>query len=369
MGIIEKIKAIEEEMARTQKNKATEHHLGLLKGKLARYRQQLLVDEQASSGGAGGSGFEVAKSGDARAVLIGYPSVGKSSLLGKITSTKSEIAHYAFTTLTSVPGVMKYQGAEIQIVDLPGIIYGASQGKGRGRQVVATARTADLILMILDATKSKHQRESLEKELEAVGIRLNKEKPNIYFKKKETGGIKINFQSPPQNNLNENVIKLLLKDYKIHNAEVLVRDSNCTIDDFIDIINDQHRNYIKCLYVYNKIDAVSLEEVDRLAREPNTVVMSCEMDLGIEDVVEEIWYQLNLSRVYTKKRGIKPKFDDPLVVRNNSTIGDLCHSIHRDFKDKFKYAMVWGSSAKHSPQKCGLNHKIHDEDVLTLFTK
>lgn len=72
MGIIDKIKAIEEEMARTQKNKATEHHLGLLKGKLARYRQQLLADE-AGSGGGGGSGFEVAKSGDARVVLIGYP--------------------------------------------------------------------------------------------------------------------------------------------------------------------------------------------------------------------------------------------------------------------------------------------------------
>ncbi|AAS50232.1 AAL134Wp [Eremothecium gossypii ATCC 10895] len=368
MGVIEKIKAIEEEMARTQKNKATEHHLGLLKGKLARYRQQLLEESTASSGG-GGTGFEVAKSGDARVVLIGYPSVGKSSLLGKVTTTKSEVAHYAFTTLTSVPGVLKYQGAEIQMVDLPGIIHGASKGKGRGRQVIATARTADLIVMVLDATKSNHQRESLERELETMGIRLNKEKPNIYFKKKETGGLKITFTSPDRSNLTEEAIKLILRDYRIHNADILVRDSSCTIDDFIDVLNEQHRNYIKCLYVYNKIDAVSLEEVDRLAREPNTVVMSCEMDLGLEDVVDEIWYQLHLNRVFTKKRGVRPDFSDPLVVRNGSTVGDLCHQIHRDFKDKFKYALVWGSSAKHSPQKCGLNHKIHDEDVISLFTK
>lgn len=368
MGITERIKAVEDEMARTQKNKATEYHLGLLKGKLARLRQQLLADEANSSGG-GGQGFEVAKSGDARVVLIGYPSVGKSSLLGKVTTTKSEIAHYAFTTLTSVPGVLKYQGAEIQVVDLPGIIYGASQGKGRGRQVVATARTADLVVMILDATKSEHQRASLEKELEAVGIRLNKEKPNIAFKKKDTGGVKVTFTSPSKTALNEDSIKMILKDYRIHNADILVRDDKCTIDDFIDIINDQHRNYIKCLYVFNKIDSVSLEEVDRLAKQQNTVVMSCEMDLGMEDVVEEIWYQLNLSRVYTKKRSVKPDFTDPLVVRNNSTVGDLCHSIHRDFKDQFKYALIWGSSAKHSPQKCGLNHKIHDEDVVSLFTK
>ena len=368
MGIIDKIQAIEAEMARTQKNKATEHHLGLLKGKLARYRQQLL-EEAASSSGGGGSGFEVAKSGDARAVLIGYPSVGKSSLLGKITSTKSEVAHYSFTTLTSVPGVLKHEGAEIQIVDLPGIIYGASQGKGRGRQVVATARTADLVIMVLDATKSQHQRESLEAELEAVGIRLNCSPPNIHYRKRETGGVKVTFTAPPQGSLTEEAVKLLLKDYKVHNADVLVRDANASIDDFIDVINADHRNYIKCLYVYNKIDAVSLEEVDKLARQPNTVVVSCEMGLGMDDVVEQIWYQLNLSRVYTKKRGIKPTFDDPLVVRSGSSIGDLCHSVHRDFKDKFKYALVWGSSAKHSPQKCGLSHVIDDEDVVTLFTK
>ncbi|CCK70621.1 Rbg2p KNAG_0E03640 [Huiozyma naganishii CBS 8797] len=376
MGIVEKIKDIEEEMARTQKNKATERHLGLLKGKLARYRQQLLADDGPGGGGGGpGSGFEVAKSGDARVVLIGYPSVGKSSLLGKITSTRSEVAQYSFTTLTSVPGVLKYGGAEIQVVDLPGIIYGAAQGKGRGRQVVSTARTADLVLMVLDATKSEHQRQSLEHELESMGIRLNKTRPDIFFKRRETGGVKVTFAngqqsgSAPAGSLDEDTVRAILRDYRVHNAEVLVRDEHATVDDFIDIVNEPYCQYMPCLYVYNKIDAVSLEEVSKLAREPNTTVMSCELDLGIQDVVEEIWYQLNLSRVYTKKRGAHPKFDDPLVVRSGATVADLCQQVHRDFRDKFKYALVWGSSAKHSPQKCGLQHRIDDEDVVTLFTK
>merc|ERR1711890_53178 len=100
----------------------------------------------------------------------------------------------------------------------------------------------------------------------------------------------------------------------------LIRDENVTIDDFIDVINEQHISYIKCLYVYNKIDAVSLEECDRLAREPNTVVMSCELDLGIDDLKEEIWRQLDLLRLYTKRRGILPNLDEPMVVRNKSTI-------------------------------------------------
>ncbi|XP_017773163.1 PREDICTED: developmentally-regulated GTP-binding protein 2-like [Nicrophorus vespilloides] len=90
-----------------------------------------------------GEGFDVLKSGDARVALIGFPSVEKSTLLSTLTKTESEAASYEFTTLTCIPGVIEYNGANIQLLDLPGIIEGASQGKGRGRQVIAVARTAD----------------------------------------------------------------------------------------------------------------------------------------------------------------------------------------------------------------------------------
>lgn len=66
--------------------------------------------------------------------------VGKSTFLSKITKTKSEVASYAFTTLTAIPGVLEYGGAEIQVLDLPGIIEGAAEGKGRGRQVISAAK-------------------------------------------------------------------------------------------------------------------------------------------------------------------------------------------------------------------------------------
>lgn len=144
--------------------------------KLARLRAQLL-EPGPGAGGGGGSGFDVSKSGDARIALVGFPSVGKSTFLSKVTKTRSEVASYAFTTLTAIPGVLEYGGAEIQLLDLPGIIEGASEGKGRGRQVISAAKTSDLILMVLDATKKAEQRALLEAELEAVGIRLNREPP------------------------------------------------------------------------------------------------------------------------------------------------------------------------------------------------
>jgi uncharacterized protein len=106
-----KIADIESEMARTQKNKATEGHLGLLKAKLAKLKRELI--EGSAKGAGGGEGFDVSKTGDARVGLIGFPSVGKSTLLTKLTGQFSEAADYEFTTLTCIPGVYKHKGCKI----------------------------------------------------------------------------------------------------------------------------------------------------------------------------------------------------------------------------------------------------------------
>jgi ribosome-interacting GTPase 1 len=161
----------------------------------------------------------------------------------------------------------------------------------------------------------------------------------------------------------------ILRDYKILNCDVLVRDENATVDDFIDTIMAPNRKYIKCLYVYNKIDSISLTHLDSLAREPFTCVMSCELDLGIQDVVERCWEELRLIRVYTKRKGIDPNFGEALIVRSESTIEDVCDQVHRTLKETFKYALVWGASARHLPQRVGLGHVVADEDVVSIVAK
>ena len=127
-----------------------------------------------------------------------------------------------------------------------------------------------------------------------------------------------------------------------------------------------HRTYIKCLYVYNKIDSISLEHLNTLAREPNTAVMSCELDLGITSVVERCWEELRLIRIYTKRKAIDPDFGEALIVRGGSTIEDVCDAVHRTLKESFKYALVWGASARHVPQRVGLGHTVADEDVVSI---
>eukprot|EP00188_Purpureofilum_apyrenoidigerum_P000239 Plantae.Rhodophyta-Purpureofilum_apyrenoidigerum.ctg10963.p1 GENE.Plantae.Rhodophyta-Purpureofilum_apyrenoidigerum.ctg10963~~Plantae.Rhodophyta-Purpureofilum_apyrenoidigerum.ctg10963.p1 ORF type:complete len:369 (+),score=72.01 Plantae.Rhodophyta-Purpureofilum_apyrenoidigerum.ctg10963:133-1239(+) len=368
MGIQERIKEIELEMSRTQKNKATEYHLGLLKSRLAKLRSQLLEGEKTSKGGGAERDFEVVKYGDARVALVGFPSVGKSTFLSSITKTQSEAAAYEFTTLTCVPGILHHKGATIQILDLPGIIEGASQGKGRGKQVIATARSADLILLMLDGTKATVQAPLLEKELESVGIRLNKRPPNVMFKPKKTGGIACT-ATCPLTHINDKLIYGILHEYKIHNADIVIRE-DITVDEFLDVV-ESNRQYIRCVYVVNKIDAITIEEVDRLARRQDTVVISCNLDLNLDHLVDVIWNYLELCRVYTKRRGAPPDFSDPLVLRKGAHVVDACRAIHRTLADpnQFKYALVWGRSTKHNPQRVGLQHELSDEDVIQVVKK
>jgi len=364
MGILERISEIEKEINRTQKNKATEGHLGVLKAKLAKYRSQLL--EPTGKKGEKGEGFDVMKSGDARVALIGFPSVGKSTLLSTLTKTESVAASYEFTTLTCIPGVIDYKGANIQLLDLPGIIEGASQGKGRGRQVIAVARTADVVIMMLDATKGDVQKELLTLELENVGIRLNKRKPDIYFKIKKAGGLKFT-ATCNITKMNEKNVYLILNEYKIFNAEVIFRE-DATSDEFIDVISG-NRVYLQCLYVYNKVDQVSIEEIDRIAHMPNCVVVSCNLKLNLDYLLDQLWEKLSMLRIYTKKPGSPPDFNDPIIMRGGSSVEHVCHSIHRTIASVFKYALVWGTSTKFNPQRVGLHHNVNDEDVVQIVTK
>ena len=309
------------QMARTQKNKATSGHLGMLKAKLAKLRRELLDPPGGGGGGGGaarGDGFDVNKVGDARVGLVGFPSVGKSTLLNKLTGTFSEVAAYEFTTLTCVPGVIRYRGAKIQLLDLPGIIEGAKDGKGRGRQVISTARTCNLILIVLDCLKPLTHKRLIEHELEGFGIRLNKRPPAISFRKKERGGVALTCTAQ-DSKLDLDTVKAVLSEYKVHNADVHVRDgtrrrkepffvcfseaggiqgkekkrekthiffphskkmfklflANCDVDDLVDVIEGS-RVYIPAIYTINKVDQISLEELQVMSRLPHYCpVSSC----------------------------------------------------------------------------------------------
>merc|ERR1712146_557796 len=206
----------------------------------------------------------------------------------------------------------------------------------------------------------------LTAELESVGIRLNKTKPDISFVRKATGGLKIN-ATVPQTRMDDRLVRNILHEYMIHNAEILFR-MDASVDDFIDIIESK-QVYLPCLYCLNKIDTITMDAVDWLARRDHSVVISAEQELNLDFLLRRIWDRLKLCRIYTKRRGAPPDLVEPCIVRGEPTVERFCRTIHNSLIKEFKSAYVWGTSPKHDPQRVGLSHLLHDEDVVMIVKK
>jgi len=162
-------------------------------------------------------------------------------------------------------------------------------------------------------------------------------------------------------------VKAILGEYKIHNADINLRQ-DATVDELIDVI-EGNRMYIPCLYVLNKIDQLSLEELNIIDKIPHYVPISAHLEWNFDALLEKMWEYLDLIRVYTKPKGQIPDYNSPVVVRNGCSVESFCNKLHKGIMRQFKYALVWGSSVKHFPQKVGKDHILNDEDVIQVVKK
>jgi len=340
LSLSEKIQELEEEISTTKYNKRTQHAIGLMKAKLAMLREK--SEQRASVGKAKGDDrFAVRKTGDGVVILLGFPSVGKSTLLNKVTNAKSDIASYAFTTLRAIPGLMEHKHAKIQIIDVPGVVSGAASGRGRGKEVIGMLRGADLILILVDALYPEHCN-ALLKEIYEAGIRINKERPDVKITKKDKGGIWV---------------------------MALIR-ADIDADQLIDAIRG-NAIYTKALTVITKIDLIDKETLERLKNEINPdVVVSAEQGIGMEELKEAIFQKMGFIRIFLKEVYKKADMEVPLIMFRGSTIRDVCSKLHKDFVDKFRFARLWGKSAKFDGQEFRrLDKELFDGDILELHIR
>ncbi len=361
----EELKALEGELIKTKYNKRTERAIGILKAKIATLRET--IDKERQKSKRHGKGFSIKKTGDATVVLVGFPSVGKSTLLNLLTNAKSKIASYDFTTIDSIPGIMNYEGAKIRIVDIPGIIIGAASGSGRGREVLSAVRVADLIIIVLTPDNYKILKQ-ITHELESVGIRLNKRKKDIRIKKKPFGGISI--ATTKKLDIKKETLKSVLREFKITNADVLIRD-HISLEDFIDAVQS-NVVYIPGIFIINKVDQIKKEELNKIKEELKNqgykiLGISAEKNINISTLKEEIFKKLKLMRIYLKEANKKTD-DKPMILKEGETVKDLCKRIHKDFVRKFRFARVWGSS-KFPGEKVGLNYKLKDKDIIQIHLR
>ena len=354
---------LEAQIAKTKYNKSTQHAVGLMKAKLAKLKEKR---ETRGSGGKKMEGYDVRKNGDGTVILIGFPSVGKSTLLNDLTNAESKTAAYAFTTLTVIPGTMHYNDAKIQILDVPGIVKGAAAGTGRGREVLSVMRSAELALLIIDVNAPEHY-EVLKKEIYDAHLRLNKHKPDVKIIKSSHGGLKI-ASTLKLTRIDEETIRSVCKEFRLINADIVIR-SDIDVDEFIDIL-EGNKKYIPAITIINKIDLATEKQVEKIVKELKAdLAISAKDKVYIEQLKELIFEKLDLVRIYLKEPAKDADLKVPLIISRNSKVEDVCNKLHKDFAAKFKFCRVWGKSSKFPGQKFMLDHRLADRDILEIHLR
>ncbi len=356
MEIDQKIKLIEEEIRKTPYHKGTEHHIGKLRAKIAKLKEEQLSCRLKSKGG-GGKGFAFKKSGDATVVLVGPPSVGKSTLINQITKAQSKVAAYDFTTVGVIPGMMEYQGAKIQIFDVPGIISGAAQGKGRGKQILSVVRGADLIVIMVDVN-SLSKIQEIKNELYEFGIRLDEEKPKINIVKTLKGGIKI-FSACRQKYLSLNTIKEIAQEFKIRNAEITLKE-DINLQRLIDAFMG-NRVYLPYLTVVNKIDLSP-----KIKLGGDFIFISAKKEIGLQRFKQALWEKLKLIRVYLQPKDKKTDFAQPLIIKKGQNLRRILTTVCLFGEEGIKAAKIYGPGAKFPGQEVSLDFQPQEGTIISF---
>ncbi len=346
------ISRVEKEIRDTPYHKATEHHHGILKAKLARLKDQL---DGGSKGGGGGVGYAIKHSGDASVVLVGLPSVGKSTLLNELTNAESKVGNYDFTTLGVVPGMLEYRGLKIQILDLPGIVEGASGNKGFGKKVISVIRAADMVILMTDIARVGWLA-TVEEELYRAGVRLGRRPPKIQIKRTDKGAIQI---IDPYKSFSKEMVADVAQEMGVDNAIIQFGERLGSIDLLIDALS-KNRRYMPVLRLVTKADLATAKAIKKVPS--NALLVSAVDGLNIEELKERLWRELGLVRVYLRRErnGLADK-KEPLIMKSGQNLDDVLSKISKEMRDDIGRAHIWGSGARFPGQEVSFRFLVFDE--------
>lgn len=330
----EKLLALSEMLRTVPKHKGTENIRKEFSRKMAKLRDEIEKEKTTGAKKGGGKTFNVKKEGAAQIAVIGAPNTGKSTFLLKLTGVQTEIAPYPFTTKEPVVGLMNYRGALVQLVEMPAIMEGSSEGKASGTQVLSAIRNADALVILFTTDEDK---KTVIKELDKSDIKVNKEKPKIMIKTGEYKGLNLSGTKF----LREKPEKIIatLKAFGIHKASVLFQEP-CTSEMLAEALN-QRIVYKKALFLspFEKQDSQSIKK--KLFELTGKII------------------------VFTKKPGEKADTSSPLVLDKGSTVEDFAKKLHKHFEKNLKFVRVWGS-AKFEGQRVSKDYVLQNEDIIEL---
>lgn len=301
----EKILAVERMLAVMPKHKGTDHLKADLRRKLSK-----LKEAPAKKGkGKHADIFHIQRSGVGQVVLLGTPNCGKSSVVAALTNAKVHIAEFPFATNAPVPGMMKFEDVQIQLVDMPPI---TADHSAPGQ--VGTYRNCNLIAIVVDLSADVTEQ-----------------------------------------------MRICL-DF-LESRNLLIDEQTPAVDDFGNVLGK------RAFCICTKCDIAkhnALETLRRLCKHLfEFVEISTKTGAGLDKLPAKFFSLLGIIRIYAKPPGKKPDMDEPFTLPAGSTVMDLATDIHRELADKLKFAKIWGTDV-YKGQNVQKNHILKDKDIIEL---
>jgi len=300
----EKIAALEEMLSVMPKHKGTDG----LRADLRRKLSQLKEAPAPKKAGAHDI-FHVPRSGAGQVVLVGLPNTGKSSILAALTKAKVIVADFPFATQVPVPGMVRYEDIQIQLVDMPPITADYS-APGQ----IGTYRNCDIIAVVIDLSQD------IEEQC------------------------------------------LILLDF-LESRKLLIDEKTPAVDAQGNILGK------KAVCFCTKADlapAGAFESAKKSFDKPiEYLKLSTQTPEGLDKLGELLFRQLNIIRIYAKPPGKPADMESPFTLPVGTTVQDLALAIHRELAQKLKSARIWGTGV-YDGQSVHLTHVLHDKDIVEL---
>ena len=368
----EKLEKLQEFSGLIPKHKGTEKLRAQVRRQISTLTKE--IDEaKRRRAKRGGPRFFFEKEGAAQIIILGPTKVGRSSLLTSVTNAKTEVSDYPFTTREPVPGMLKFEDLQFQLVEAPALVEGAANIRSGGLQTLGLARNADGIILMVDLSQdAPNQLRIILEELEKARILIQKPRAKVEIERKHVGaGLRIIvFGRLLDCNLPD--IENMLKGYRILDATVRI-SGEASIDDVEDAIFES-TIYRPAIVIANKADSPealsTLHQLERsFAGLLPIIPVSCRTRTGLEALGAEIFKALGIIRIYTKEPNDKRPSTNPFILKRGSTVTNLAKQIHSDFIKRYAYARVWAKRLTFSPQRVGPSFLLDDKDVVELHTK
>jgi len=363
----EKVRLMREFLSLCPKHKGTAKLLAQVKRQMALLQREIETKKAQRKGV--GPKFFIEKEGAAQIAILGPTNVGRSSFLAAVTNANPLISPTPYTTVKPVPGMLPYEDIQFQLVEAPALMKGAADGKAEGLQTLSLARNADGIIVMVDlANRPQEQLLMVTDELEKARLLIEPPQGQAEIIRQGYGaGIRVLGGQMVGCTVED--VGRLLADYRIQTAMVRIR-GKVTLEDIEDSIfaSALHKPTI---VVANKADLPEARQglkdlMEFVGQRLQVFPVSSKYGQGLEKIGEALFKMLGIVRVYTKEIQRREPSLEPFVVKGEATVIDIAKLIHSEFYKNFKYARIWGPSAKYPGIKVGSKHTLEDGDILEI---